>query len=138
MSTNCRSKDDARVAVTLRSERTGPQTEIGVMGPLGTVVPETRGGTGACRVRDRLFARDIRLVNGGYRPMVSVRSSLATPPIHACRPEAQRETCPTELAVGELIRCFGLTAPHAPGRAQIGLQPLVSARPWKNFADTKP
>lgn len=60
-----------------------------------------------------LVAREIERVDSGYRPMLSVQSSLVMYPIFAFGSEAQRIKYLPRLASGEWIGCFGLTEPDA-------------------------
>jgi glutaryl-CoA dehydrogenase len=102
-----------RVTDAFRHERvgTGIFREMGALGLLGPLIPETYGGAGINHVGYGLIAREIERVDSGYRSMMSVQSSLVMLPIHAFGTEAQRREYLPRLARGEAIGCFGLTEP---------------------------
>ena len=87
--------------------------EMGELGLLGVTLPENYGGVGAGYVSYGLVAREIEMVDSGYRSMLSVQSSLVAYPIWAYGSEEQRQKCLPKLASGEWIGCFGLTEPDA-------------------------
>ena len=104
-----------RVIDAYREERVEPEIfkEMGLMGLLGTTIPEEYGGLGSSYVSYGLVAREIERVDSGYRSMMSVQSSLVMYPIYAYGSEEQRRKYLPGLASGELIGCFGLTEPDA-------------------------
>src|SRR2546428_11825566 len=59
-----------------------------------------------------MLAREVVPVAPGYRPMMSVQSSLVMVPIFESGPEEQRKKFLPRLATGEWIGCFGLTEPN--------------------------
>ena len=87
--------------------------EMGELGLLGVTLPENYGGVGAGYVSYGLVAREIEMVDSGYRSMLSVQSSLVAYPIWAYGSEEQRQKYLPKLASGEWIGCFGLTEPDA-------------------------
>lgn len=87
--------------------------EMGEMGLLGITIPEEFGGLGAGYVSYGLVTREIERIDGGYRSMMSVQSSLVMYPIFAFGTDVQRQKYLPGLAKGELIGCFGLTEPEA-------------------------
>lgn len=104
-----------RIIEAYREETVAPDVfrEMGKIGLLGLTVPEEYGGLGAGYVTYGLVAREIERVDGGYRSMMSVQSSLVMYPIYAYGSEEQRRKYLPGLATGELIGCFGLTEPDA-------------------------
>ena len=86
---------------------------MGQAGLLGATLPEEYGGLGANYVTYGLIAREIERVDSGYRPMMSVQSSLVIYPIYAYGSEEQRRKYLPGLCSGDLIGCFGLTEPDA-------------------------
>src|SRR5256714_8397332 len=101
-------------------------SEMGALGLLGSTIPEEYGGAGLGYVAYGLITREIERVDSGYRPAMSVQSSLVMHPIFAYGSEAQRKRYLPKLASGEIVGCFGLTEPD-PG-ADPG--PMVT-RPQK-------
>ena len=104
-----------RVTAAFQNEETDPEIfrEMGVMGLLGTTIPEEYGGLGSGYVSYGLVAREVERVDSGYRSMMSVQSSLVMYPIYAYGSEEQRKKYLPKLASGEWIGCFGLTEPDA-------------------------
>ena len=51
-------------------------------------------------------------MDSGYRPMMSVQSSLVMVPINEFGSEAQKQKYLPKLATGEWVGCFGLTEPN--------------------------
>ena len=88
-------------------------SEMGVLGLLGSTIPEEFGGVGANYVSYGLVAREVERVDSGYRSAMSVQSSLVMHPIYAYGTDAQREKYLPKLASAEWVGCFGLTEPDA-------------------------
>jgi glutaryl-CoA dehydrogenase len=86
-------------------------TEMGALGLIGATVPEEYGGAGLGYVAYGLIAREVEMVDSGYRSAMSVQSSLVMHPIYAYGSEAQRRKWLPKLATGEVVGCFGLTEP---------------------------
>jgi glutaryl-CoA dehydrogenase len=86
-------------------------TEMGALGLIGATVPEEYGGAGLGYVAYGLIAREVEMVDSGYRSAMSVQSSLVMHPIYAYGSEAQRRKYLPKLATGEWVGCFGLTEP---------------------------
>ena len=129
-----------RIVQAFRHEQTDPAIfrELGELGLLGATL-DGYGCAGASYVSYGLLAREIERVDSGYRSMVSVQSSLAMYPIHAFGSEALKERLLPKMATGELIGCFGLTAPNHgsdPGsmesraKAVAGGWELTGAKMW--------
>jgi glutaryl-CoA dehydrogenase len=88
-------------------------SEMGQLGLLGPTIPETYGGAGLGYVAYGLVAREVEMVDSGYRSAMSVQSSLVMHPINAYGTEEQRRKYLPKLASGEWVGCFGLTEPDA-------------------------
>lgn len=88
-------------------------SEMGQLGLLGPTIPETYGGAGLGYVAYGLVAREVEMVDSGYRSAMSVQSSLVMHPINAYGTEEQRRKYLPRLASGEWVGCFGLTEPDA-------------------------
>jgi glutaryl-CoA dehydrogenase len=86
-------------------------SEMGALGLIGATVPEQYGGAGLGYVAYGLIAREVEMVDSGYRSAMSVQSSLVMHPIYAYGSEAQRRKYQPKLATGEWVGCFGLTEP---------------------------
>src|SRR5258708_14391395 len=86
-------------------------SEMGALGLIGATVPEEYGGAGLGYVAYGLIAREVEMVDSGYRSAMSVQSSLVMHPIFAYGSEAQRKKYLPKLATGEIAGCFGLTEP---------------------------
>src|SRR6202030_1350059 len=102
-----------RVLSAYREERFDREimTEMGALGLLGSTIPEEYGGAGLGYVAYGLIAREVEMVDSGYRSAMSVQSSLVMHPIYAYGSEAQRRKYLPKLATGEWVGCFGLTEP---------------------------
>src|SRR6186713_1338256 len=85
--------------------------EMGALGLLGATIPEEYGGAGLGYVCYGLIAREVEMVDSGYRSAMSVQSSLVMHPIYSYGSEAQRRRYLPKLASGEWVGCFGLTEP---------------------------
>ncbi len=104
-----------RVTEAFAKETVAPEIFplMGQAGLLGATIPEEFGGLGAGYVTYGLIAREVERVDGGYRSMMSVQSSLVCYPIYAYGTDEQRQKYLPGLTSGELIGCFGLTEPDA-------------------------
>src|SRR5690625_1742788 len=109
----CQDKLLPRVLSAFREERTDVEIfrEMGELGLLGPTIPENYGGPGLNYVAYGLIAREVEMVDSGYRSMMSVQSSLVMVPINAFGTEEQKQKYLPKLATGEWIGCFGLTEP---------------------------
>ncbi|MGE5467167.1 MAG: acyl-CoA dehydrogenase [Ignavibacteria bacterium] len=87
--------------------------EMGALGLLASIIPETWGGAGLGYVGYGLIAREIERVDSGYRSMMSVQCSLSMLPILEFGSDAQRLKYLPKLARGEWVGCFGLTEPDS-------------------------
>src|SRR5690606_9007857 len=84
--------------------------EMGELGLLGATI-EGYGCAGVNYTSYGLVARELERVDSSYRSMLSVQSSLVMGPIYDFGSEEQRATYLPRLATGEIVGCFGLTAP---------------------------
>ena len=110
-----RDKLAPRIVEAFQHEHTDPEIfrEMGALGLLGPTIPEEYGGVGASYVAYGLVAREVEMIDSGYRSMMSVQSSLVMYPIMTFGSEEQRLKYLPKLASGEWIGCFGLTEPDA-------------------------
>ena len=110
----CQERLQPRILEANRNEHfdTDILTGMGELGLLGATI-DGYGCAGVNYVCYGLAAREVERVDSGYRPAMSVQSSLVMHPIHAYGDEAQRERFLPGLASGKLIGCFGLTEPDA-------------------------
>ncbi len=112
----CQEKLAPRVLEAFRegkSEEREIYREMGELGLIGPMIPETYGGANLNYVCYGLIAREIERVDSGYRSMISVQSSLVMLPIHEFGSETMKQKYLPKLATGKLIGCFGLTEPDA-------------------------
>lgn len=102
-----------RVQDAFRHEKTDPAifAEMGELGLLGSTIPEEYGGAGLNYVSYGLIAREVEMIDSGYRSMMSVQSSLVILPIYTFGSEAQKRKYLPGLIAGTKIGCFGLTEP---------------------------
>jgi glutaryl-CoA dehydrogenase len=77
--------------------------EMGALGLLGATIPEEYGGAGLGYVAYGLIAREVEMVDSGYRSAMSVQSSLVMYPIYAYGDETQRKKWLPKLASGEIV-----------------------------------
>ena len=84
--------------------------KMGEMGLLGPTIPEYYGGAGLGYVSYGLIAAEVERVDSSYRSAMSVQSSLVMHPIYAFGSEEMKLKYLPELAKGNLVGCFGLTA----------------------------
>jgi glutaryl-CoA dehydrogenase len=110
----CQDKLMPRILEANRSETfdRAIMDEMGVMGFLGSTIPEEYGGAGLNYVSYGLIAREVERVDSGYRSAMSVQSSLVMHPINAYGSEEQKKKYLPRLASGEIVGCFGLTEPN--------------------------
>ena len=85
--------------------------EFGALGLLGATIPAKYGCAEVNYVSYGLIAREVERVDSGYRPAMSVQSSLVMYPIYEFGTEEQRMKYLPKLATGEWVGCFGLTEP---------------------------
>jgi glutaryl-CoA dehydrogenase len=84
--------------------------EMGNYGLLGPTMKDY-GGSGVNYISYGLIMREIERVDSGYRSCASVQSSLVMYPIYLFGSQEQKYRFLPNLALGNLIGCFGLTEP---------------------------
>lgn len=86
--------------------------ELGELGALGMVVPDTYGGAGMDYLSLVLTLEEIAAGDGATSTIVSVQNSLACGITLKYGSEAQKQEWLTRLASGQALGCFCLTEPH--------------------------
>lgn len=86
--------------------------ELGELGALGMVVPDTYGGAGMDYLSLVLTLEEIAAGDGATSTIVSVQNSLACGITLKYGSEAQKQEWLTRLASGQVLGCFCLTEPH--------------------------
>lgn len=130
----CQSHLAPRVLQAFREERTDPALfrEMGAVGLLGAVLPESVGGAGLNQVCYGLIAREVERVDSGFRSMMSVQSSLVMVPIHTFGSADLQQQYLPRLARGDLIGCFGLTEPdHGSDPANMSTRATPVEGGWR-------
>jgi glutaryl-CoA dehydrogenase len=84
--------------------------ELGSIGALGMSLTGY-GCAGASAVQYGLACLELEAADSGIRSLVSVQGSLAMYAIHRFGSEQQKQRWLPQMAVGEVIGCFGLTEP---------------------------
>ena len=87
--------------------------EMGGLGLLGMLVPETWDGAGADHVAYALALEEIAAGDGACSTIMSVHNSVACMPILKFGSEAQKERFLKPMARGELLGAFCLSEPQA-------------------------
>ena len=93
-----------------------PKTELAEMGKLGLmgmVVPETYGGAGADYVSMALAIAEIAAADAGVSTIMSVQNSLICSALLNFGTEAQKQQFLIPCARGEMIGAFALSEPQA-------------------------
>ena len=88
-------------------------TEMGNLGFLGMLVPETYGGSDMGMVSYALALEEIAAADGACSTIVSVHSSVGCVPILKYGTEDQKQRFLPKMAAGEWIGGFALTEPQA-------------------------
>ncbi len=86
--------------------------ELGELGALGMVVPDTYGGAGMDYLSLVLTLEEIAAGDGATSTIVSVQNSLACGITLKYGSEAQKQEWLTRVASGQALGCFCLTEPH--------------------------
>jgi hypothetical protein len=91
--------------------------QMGELGLLGMVVPDTHGGSFTDYIAYALAIEEIAAGCAGTATMMSVHNSVGCGPILAWGTDAQKAAWLPDLAGGRKIGCFMLTEPHAGSEA---------------------
>ena len=87
-------------------------TKLGVLGFMGSSLPEESGGSGVSNVAYGLILHELERGDSGLRSFASVQGALVMYPIHAYGSQEQRSKWLPGLGAGTKIGCFGLTEPN--------------------------
>ena len=88
-------------------------TEMGKLGLMGMVVPESYGGAGADYVSMALAIAEIAAADGGISTIMSVQNSLICSALLRFGSDAQKEKHLIPCARGEMLGAFALSEPQA-------------------------
>ncbi|QHI99450.1 acyl-CoA dehydrogenase [Xylophilus rhododendri] len=91
--------------------------QMGQLGLLGMVVPDTFGGSFTDYTAYALAVEEISAADGALGALMSVHNSVGCGPVLRYGSEAQKARWLTPLATGEAIACFCLTEPQAGSEA---------------------
>lgn len=86
---------------------------LGELGVFGPTLPEEYGGAGIGAVAYGLMMMELERGDSGLRSFASVQSGLAMHAIYRFGSEEQRQQYLPQMALGQVIGCFGLTEPDA-------------------------
>jgi butyryl-CoA dehydrogenase len=87
--------------------------ELGRLGFMGMLVPETYGGAGADHVGYALAMEEIAAGEGAVSTILSVQNSVGCMPVLQYGSEEQKQRFLKPMARGEMLSCFCLTEPQA-------------------------
>jgi alkylation response protein AidB-like acyl-CoA dehydrogenase len=87
--------------------------QMGGLGLLGMLVPETWGGAGADHVAYALAIEEVAAGDGACSTIMSVHNSVACMPILKFGTEAQKHRFLPPMARGQLLGAFALSEPQA-------------------------
>lgn len=87
--------------------------ELGKLGLMGMLIPESLGGSGADYVSMALAIEEIAAADGAMSTIVSVQNSLVGAGLLKFGDDWQKKTFLTPLAKGELLGAFALSEPQA-------------------------
>src|SRR5947208_3399219 len=87
--------------------------ELGKLGFMGMLVPETYGGAGADHVGYALVMEEIAAGEGAVSTILSVQNSVGCMPVLQYGSEEQKQRFLQPMAKGEMLACFCLTEPQA-------------------------
>ena len=87
--------------------------ELGKLGFMGMLVPETYGGAGADHIGYALVMEEIAAGEGAVATILSVQNSVGCMPVLQYGSEEQKERFLVPMAKGEMLACFCLTEPQA-------------------------
>ena len=87
--------------------------ELGKLGFMGMLVPETYGGAGADHVGYALVMEEIAAGEGAVSTILSVQNSVGCMPVLQYGSAEQKQRFLKPMARGEMLSCFCLTEPQA-------------------------
>ena len=87
--------------------------ELGKLGFMGMLVPETYGGAGADHFGYALVIEEIAAGEGAVSTILSVQNSVGCMPVLQYGSEEQKQRFLKPMATGEMLSCFCLTEPQA-------------------------
>ena len=87
--------------------------ELGKLGFMGMLVPETYGGAGADHFGYALVMEEIAAGEGAVSTILSVQNSVGCMPVLQYGSEEQKQRFLKPMAKGEMLSCFCLTEPQA-------------------------
>jgi butyryl-CoA dehydrogenase len=87
--------------------------ELGELGFMGMLVPETYGGAGADHVGYALVMEEIAAGEGAVSTILSVQNSVGCMPVLQYGSEEQKQRFLVPMAKGDMLACFCLTEPQA-------------------------
>ena len=87
--------------------------ELGKLGFMGMLVPETYGGAGADHFGYALVMEEIAAGEGAVSTILSVQNSVGCMPVLQYGSEEQKQRFLKPMATGEMLSCFCLTEPQA-------------------------
>src|SRR3981189_3002056 len=87
--------------------------ELGKLGFMGMLVPETYGGAGADHVGYARAMEEIAAGEGAVSTILSVQNSVGCMPVLQYGSEEQKQRFLVPMAKGEMLACFCLTEPQA-------------------------
>ena len=91
--------------------------QMGDMGLLGMIVPDTWGGSYLDYVAYALAVEEVSAADAATGTLMSVHNSVGCGPLLNYGSDAQKNDWLPRLASGEVIGCFCLTEPHAGSEA---------------------
>src|SRR5580693_3344666 len=87
--------------------------ELGRLGVMGMLVPETYGGAGADPVGYSPVMEEITAAGGAVATILTVQNSVGCMPVLQHGSEEQKRRFLVPMAKGEMLACFCLTEPQA-------------------------
>lgn len=88
-------------------------TEMGELGLMGMLVPETYGGAGTDNLTCAIAIEEIAAGNGPLSTVMSVQNSIGCMPVLRFGTEEQKQRFLVPMARGEMLAAFCLTEPQA-------------------------
>ena len=88
-------------------------TEMGELGLMGMLVPESHGGAGTDNLTCAIAIEEIAAGNGPLSTVMSVQNSIGCAPVLKFGTEEQKQRFLVPMARGEMLAAFCLTEPQA-------------------------